>query len=128
MTQKSDPDFGPLVASVVDAVARRYKSVIGEDGRLSTELKAELRAISRSRAIASPTFVPVWLRRLTPFLVAILKADVVAGITLLIAMTVLAPIDGIVTKSFVIGLWGATASTGLWILARKSPRSGIAGC
>lgn len=128
MTQKSDPDFEPLVASVVDAVARHHKSVIGEDGRLSTELKAELRAISRSRATATPAYVPVWLRRLTPLLVATLKADVVAGTTLLIAMTVLAPIDGIVTKSFVIGLLGATASTGLWILARKSPRGGIAGC
>lgn len=128
MTQKSDPDFEPLIASVVDAVARRHKSVIGEDGRLSTELKVELRAISRSRATAAPAYVPVWLRRLTPLLVATLKADVVAGTTLLIAMTVLAPIDGIVTKSFVIGLLGATASTGLWILARKSPRGGIAGC
>ncbi len=128
MTQKSDPDFQPLVASVVDAVARRHKAVIGEDGRLSMELKAELRAISHNLATAPPAYVPVWLRRLTTFLIAILKADVVAGTTLLIAMTVLAPIDGIVTKSFVIGLLGATASTGLWVLARKSPRGGITGC
>lgn len=128
MTKKSDPDFEPLVASVVDAVARRHESVIDEDGRLSTELKAELRAISRNWATATPAYVPVWLRRLTPFLVGILKADFVAGTTLLIAMTALAPIDGIVTKSFVICLLGATASNGLWILARKSPRGGIAGC
>lgn len=128
MTKKSDPDFEPLVVSVVDAVARRHKSVIGKDGRLSADLKAELRAISRNRATATPAYVPVWLQRITPFLMAILKADVVAGTTLLIAMTVLAPIDGIATKSFVIALLGATASTGLWILARRGPRGGIAGC
>jgi hypothetical protein len=128
VTQKSDPNFEPLVTSVVDAVARRHKSVIGEDGRLSSELKAELIAISRNRATATPAYIPVWLRRLTPLLITILKADVVAGTTLLIAMTVLAPIDGIVTKTFVIGLLGAATSTGLWILARKSPRGGIVGC